>query len=186
MIELLARIAVVTGLALGCAGAQAAVYSWSSHAPFETSAGIGGIVGPGNFSDFWTFSISEAQIVEKSAVVANNNPPAFAIGQGSYSLFSYGADNIFGNGDDALLNGWNFDGTTGSTEHAVGLNAGNYYFNVVGNATGSIGGIYAISSTLSPVPTPESFGLFIAGLGWFGLLARRRRRAAEPLKHSRA
>jgi hypothetical protein len=185
VIDLLKRIAVIAAFGLGSQGAQAALYSWGAHAPLEAGAGF---PVAGNFVDYWTFTVSEPLVRESSVVVANNNPPAFNINPSTsfYFLYNAGADGMVGGSDDILLGSWGFDGTTGATHHAVDLTAGNYFFSVIGTASGALGGVYAISSDLSPVPAPESFGLLAAGLGLLGMMAWRRREAGSGVPHAMA
>ena len=58
------------------------------------------------------------------------------------------------------------------------LSAGHYYLTVGGTATGTLGGLYngAISVTAPPIPEPESYAMFLAGLGLMGVIVRRRMR----------
>ncbi len=58
------------------------------------------------------------------------------------------------------------------------LAAGNYYLQVSGTVQGTIGGLYngAISVAAPPVPEPESYAMFLAGLGLMGVIVRRRMR----------
>ena len=54
------------------------------------------------------------------------------------------------------------------------LTAGNYEFRVGGNGIGMFGGSYGGTVTVTAVPEPESYALFLAGLGLMGFIARRR------------
>jgi hypothetical protein len=77
---------------------------------------------------------------------------------------------------DTLIGNYTFDGTTGSTWHTMAnLTAGDYYYKITGNATGSLGGFYSITSTVTPVPEPETYAMLLAGLGVVGSLYRRRK-----------
>jgi len=181
VLESLRKIVVIASLAAGPVGAQAALYSWDAHAPLEAGAGF---VLPGNFADYWTFTIDQAMVRGSSVVVANNNPPFYRIAPGAgYGLYGAGVNGVVGGGDDLLLGSWSFDGSTGQTVNSINLSSGSYFFSVTGTATGAGGGLYTISSELSPVPTPESFGLLAAGLGMIGLMARRRRNARTGDRH---
>ena len=55
------------------------------------------------------------------------------------------------------------------------LAAGNYYYAVTGMGTGSLGGFYTISSSVTAVPEPETYAMMMAGLGVMGLLLKRSR-----------
>ncbi len=52
-----------------------------------------------------------------------------------------------------------------------GLTAGTYALTFLGSGTGGYGGYY----TVSAVPEPETYAMFLAGLGALGLMASRRR-----------
>ena len=57
------------------------------------------------------------------------------------------------------------------------LAAGQYHFDFTGLITGSTGGAYGAGVTLAPVPEPETYAMFLAGLGILGVVARRRNRS---------
>lgn len=58
------------------------------------------------------------------------------------------------------------------------LAAGKYYFEISGTTTGTQGGKYGYSTSITPVPEPESYAMFLAGLGLIGAIARRRKQQA--------
>ncbi len=120
-------------------------------------------------SDVITFSIPGTSDIS-STTVANNLMSVLNITGGSVSLYhEMGAT-------DTLLGSYSFDGTTGSTWHTMtNLMAGDYYYQITGTATGSSGGFYSISSTVTPVPEPETYAMLLAGLGVVGSLYRRRK-----------
>ena len=53
-----------------------------------------------------------------------------------------------------------------------------YYFVISGDTTGTKGGRYSYDVLTTAVPEPESYALFLAGLGIMGAIARRRSKAA--------
>lgn len=57
----------------------------------------------------------------------------------------------------------------------VGLSAGTYALTFLGAGTGGYGGYYTATTTTPPIPEPGTSALVLAGLGMFGLLAKRRR-----------
>ena len=67
---------------------------------------------------------------------------------------------------------------TGSVQSIdpISLGAGSYVLEVRGNVTGSSGGSYGGVFNLAPVPEPTGMALAFAGLGFLGLLGRRRKR----------
>jgi hypothetical protein len=178
-------IAVIAALACLCTGARASTVTvnWGAHAPLEYAAGVNvprGTPGDPTFTYDYLFSLG-ATTQDSSSAVANNNSPAYVIPPGAtYSLIGYGADNVIGTTDDVTLGTWSFDGTTGSTYHVLTLGPGNYYFQVAGTAAGNSGGLYTLTSavTPAPVPLPPALGLMAAGLAMVGGAARRRSRHA--------
>jgi hypothetical protein len=172
------KLMAVMAISLLCGGAHAALVPWDAHDPLETS-----VVRPGagSFSDAITFTIVGVPVVNSSVVVTNNLPPLLSIDHGSYSLFGFGTDHLMGSIDDVMfspLGGWSFDGTTGGTQHAVSLSAGDYYFSISGLASGIAGGLYTIASSVNPVssvPIPPAFLMMMSGLVLLGVFSRSRR-----------
>ena len=53
--------------------------------------------------------------------------------------------------------------------------AGRYHVDITGDAIGTKGGVYTVAfSTVTAVPEPESYALFLAGLRLMGTIVRRR------------
>jgi hypothetical protein len=139
---------------------------WGAHGDLELLA-IGH--NPGSFTDTITFSIPSLSDVS-STTVANNLLSVLNLENGSVSLFREAG------ATDTLIGSYTFDGTTGSTWHTMsGLTAGDYYYQITGNATGSLGGFYSITSTVTAVPETVTYAMLLAGLGVVGSLYRRRK-----------
>jgi hypothetical protein len=174
-LKTIATLAAAITLAAGSAHASSTSVDWGALGAGASRAGVGFPTG-GSFLDTYRFSISDA-FLDSSVAVSNNILPAYGIASGSYSLFSFGANNLMGDADDALFGGsWSFDGTTGSLVNTVSLTAGNYYFAVSGITTGLQGGFYTITTAIAPIPEPEIYGMLLAGMALMGFLARRRQR----------
>ena len=151
--------------ALAC-GAQATTIDWGVHGDLEVAAVL---TDPGAFSDIINFSIPGTSDIA-STTVANNLMTVLNLNDGMVSLYQEAG------AVDNLVGSYSFDGTTGSTWHSMlNLTAGDYYYQITGTATGSQGGFYSISSTVTPVPEPETYAMLLAGLGIVGSLYRRRR-----------
>jgi hypothetical protein len=78
---------------------------------------------------------------------------------------------------------FSFAGGTAVTTTYANLAAGNYFFEVTGNATGVLGADYDLSinantpgNPLPGVPEPANMALLLAGLGLMGFMAKRRAR----------
>jgi len=152
--------AAISVLALG---ANATTVDWGVHGDLEVAAILDD---PGVIDDIINFSIPGTSNLT-STTVANNLMTVLNIDSGMVSLFD---------SSSTLLGSYSFDGTTGSTWHTItNLSPGDYYYEITGMATGSSGGFYSISSTISPVPEPETYALLLAGLGVVGSLYRRRK-----------
>ena len=171
-------IAAVTACALS--SAQAATYDFGPHAGIELSVAVGAGFVPGggvSFEDFFTFSITGPSTLT-STVVSLNQAPALGITGGIYALLTAGPDADFTTlADNVLVSPvFSYDGTTGSTPNAVVLGSGTFAYGVRGTTSGS-GGLYALVSTVTPVPEPETLSLMLAGAGLLGFMAKRRRKA---------
>lgn len=160
--------------ALAAPAAEAAIYSFEDHGTSEVSQVVsGGVVGTGAFADVYSFSLSNQSLVSSTAVTANVSS-VFRIVGGVYQLFS----GLYGSGTETLVGGaWTFDGTTGDTQNSLTLDAGDYFYLVTGTATGSAGGVYSLVSTAAAVPEPETYALWLAGLGVVGFVVMRRGRS---------
>ncbi len=167
-------------LALGSAGVPATTTDWGVHPDFK--AVLGTVVG--SFTDYFDFEITQAPAwLLSSTVVANNlhidGSHAFNIDFGNYEVYSVGGDLLPRTLDDTMLTGasYHFDGSTGNVTHSLQLVPGEYYYKVSGDANGSQGGLYLLTSAVNPIPEPETLAMYLAGLGVVGYLARRRQRS---------
>ncbi|HET9644830.1 MAG TPA: FxDxF family PEP-CTERM protein [Burkholderiaceae bacterium] len=154
------------------AGAATTV-DWGVHDPLELAAIL---ADPGAISDTINFSISSTPNLPNTityTAVANNLTSVLGVSNGMVELFR---DNP-GTTADSSLGSFSFDGTTGSTSHSfLSLVPGaDYYYRITGTATGSHGGFYTLTSTVTPVPEPESYALMLAGLAVGASLYRRRK-----------
>lgn len=160
------KLLAAAALAAVAVGAYADDHDWGEHGDLELLAAAHD---PGSFTDNIMFSIPNLSNVS-STTVANNLLSVLNLENGMVSLFREAGDT------DTLIDSYSFDGTTGSTWHTMaGLTAGDYYYQVTGNATGTLGAFYSISSTVTPVPEPETYAMLLAGLGVVGSLYRRRK-----------
>jgi PEP-CTERM motif len=100
--------------------------------------------------------------------------PILAMNSGTVELYKVTSSD--GNYQNDLNKGsYNF--TDAQSRGSFGnLDAGSYFYRVTGVATGSFGGLYTLSSTMTPlaVPEPGTLAMLLAGLGVMGLLSRRR------------
>ena len=170
------RIAVIaTVLCVGVA-AHATVYDFGPHDGAEASFAIpgAGYVPPGAFQDAYMFDLL-ASVTLTSTVSALTQTGILGLTGGNYFIYAAGANNSFGDLDDFTVaqTGHAFDGTTGQTPHSVVLGAGKYAYIINGTAT-DFGAYYALVSSVSAVPEPETLGLMLAGVGLLGFLAKRR------------
>jgi len=168
---------VASALALGAVGAQAGTFDWGDHGTLE----VGTNMVSGSFTDYWQFTIDPEHLVSSTAVANNlGGGSVLHITDGAYSLWSMGADDKIGGGDDSMLSSgsWSFDGTSGDATHSVLLSPGSYYYMVTGKGDGAFTGmgLYSLTSTIAPVPETETWAMMLAGLGMLGFLAARRRR----------
>lgn len=95
------------------------------------------------------------------------------------TLSSTGADGKVGGGDDTMLKSSVFSDTGNTNGHISfsydqPLNSAEYYLNITGVTSGTLGGAYSGAISISPVPEPETYAMLLAGLGLMGAVVRRR------------
>lgn len=158
-----ALIAAATVLSIG---AHASTTVWGAHDLLE----LGVAVTPtGPFSDDYLFSLALPNNLFSTAVV-NNLTQVLDIDNGVVTLFKEAG------AVDTPMGSYAFTATSGNISYSFGLlTSGDYYYLVTGQGMGTQGGFYTISSTVTPVPEPESYALMLGGLGALAFLARRRR-----------
>jgi hypothetical protein len=167
------KLLVAAAAGAAAINAGATTVDWGVHDLLELTAIL---ANPGAISDTINFSIASTPNLPNTityTAVANNLTNVLGINNGRVELFR---DNP-GATPDVSLGGFSFDGTTGSTSHSfLSLVPGaNYYYQVTGTATGSQGGFYTLTSTVTPVPEPETYALMLAGLAVGASLYRRRK-----------
>ena len=160
MKQLFKQGAVLAAVVLACAHANAQSDIISSS--FGNAISVGGtdkafadVVG-GGFVDTFKFTLTSAATI--TAGLTAVAPSSFS--SGFFMLENYTSPTNFGSG------------TIGSTFTAT-LAAGDYFYTVKG--VGAAGSTYALKSVVAAVPEPETYALFLAGLGAVGFLAARRR-----------
>jgi len=140
-----------------------------------------GVVGGANAALYDTFeglahSESESGFVSGSDLSA---PYSFDFMLTADSVMSFSGEtslDLLGLGlysGSSLLRGWLLTPVTGDDSTTFALAAGSYSFKTLTPVSGP--GYYAFeSSIVSSVPEPESYAIFLAGLGMIGVIARRK------------
>lgn len=159
MKQLFKQTAVLAAVVLACAQANAA--STTLYSSFEDSISVGGVDEAfvrvsGNFVNTFSFTLTSAATI--TAGLTSVIPSTF--GSAFFTLENYTSPTTFGSG------------AIGETFTAT-LAAGDYFYTVKG--VGAAGSNYALKSVVAAVPEPETYALFLAGLGAVGFLAARRR-----------
>lgn len=169
----LAIAAAVALVGLTAGGAQATVTDWGTHDPVEFGTATPFLLAPGAFSDIFEFVLATTTDVSTSAVAINNGS-ILNIAGGSVWLYSdLGAKGV--SVEDEFVSAFAFKGNTGSVVHTISpLDAGSYYYKVSGNANGTYGGGYSLTSTIA-VPEPGTWAMFATGGLLLGFALRRNR-----------
>lgn len=154
----------VLAAALAVAGAQAfAQTAWGDHAAFEFGSGFA--VGGGTLlSDSFTFTLTAPSVLLTTAV--SNDAGWLDLVDGLISLYS---------ASGTLLSSFSFDSVP-TASAPIELSGGDYYYVVSAQVSAlALAGSYTFTSQISPVPEPETYALFLAGLGAVGFMVSRRR-----------
>ena len=151
-----------------------------------TSPGIiQGVLSHGDFFDIIKFTLP-TNIASTYSVLDFPAPPFLKTVFASGTLWS-NPDGVYGNFDDAIVS--SLIPNVGFSKLSLSLSpggagvAGPYYLKIFGTASGTgagpLNGIYsgAITVTAAPIPEPESYAMFLAGLGVMGAIALRRKKA---------
>ena len=189
------RAVAVAAVLAASAGAQAAVSNLGAVVPLIPTT-FQDFVGVGVFSNSYIFTLpnnaGSGYDIKNAPVTIGPIPGVlpnggnFNLAFSSINLYYAGADNAIG-GIDANADIW-LAGFLSATPNATSYNVnigpnggGTFYLDVVGKADGSLGGSYSgsISVLAAPVPEPESYAMFLAGLGIMGAIAARRNKAKK-------
>lgn len=160
--------------ALACTlGASAQTVTTVDLGPLTDDATpVGAFKAPGFYLDLYQFAVGASGLAA-GAVVSTPIDLPFTPGlEYGYSFVGIG---LFNDAFAPLL--LDQDGSDGFSLQ-VGLpTAGTYYFGVLGQTTGSLGGAYGgvLQTVVAAVPEPETYAMLLAGLGAMGLVSRRRR-----------
>lgn len=157
----LAAVAVLAAFSAGSASAAIAIADGSDVLGNGDFLTFEGIVGPGSFADSLDFTVNGAGDLVAAAI-------KFDFGM------LYKIDNltvtVVNNVTKSVVSSFAGNGV----EYSALVAPGAYSLTVAGDAVGNVGGLYVGSLTLAPVPEPETYAMFLAGLGFIGAVARRR------------
>ena len=156
------KIAAVAA-ALFAAGAQASTTDLGTlDSTKHTVISVGEQVGT-TFDDIYKFNLAGTYDTDASTSFLSLTSKSFISG-GLVKLFSatngFLGDYTFGSKGADNANSWS------------ALEAGNYYFEVLGTAKGLYSNSYTLTIDVTPVPEPETYALM--GLGLVALVAARR------------
>ena len=150
------------------AGASALTTSWGQHDPAELGSNFA--QGGGSLiNDIYTFSLASSSGTTSVSVTNDGAGGVFDLQNGMLSLYS--GTPLTG----TLLGSLSFDAAAVSHNWGT-LPAGSYYYQVTAQVVNTaLAGSYLLSSTLVPVPEPETYAMLLAGLAGVGFVAMRRK-----------
>ena len=134
-------------------------------------------VNSATFDDVFNFNVSSL-----SSLSGGASSSGFSIVFGPYTVnvnpVTFSEIKLF-KGASEVTSGFSVTGLTSSSLSfsASNLVADSYSVHIKGAASSGIGA-YAVAANLAPVPEPESYAMFLAGLGIMGAVVRRRQHQA--------
>lgn len=157
MKQLFKQSAVLAAVVLACsqANAMSTIVGNTFADGVQSEVEAATAIVKGSFFDTYSFSLTSAASV---TTYLTNILPSTAL-TGSFSLFS----------TTGLVASGSF-----TSPITANLAAGDYSYFVAGSSGAKMGS-YSLASTVAAVPEPETYALFLAGLGAIGFLAARRR-----------
>jgi hypothetical protein len=147
--------------------AFAGITDLGKHAPIELLQGSA--IGAGTMiDDKFSFSLTDPSSVMAVAVANDGANGVFDLQNGVVNLYMVGNSQAIGS--------FSFDSM--AVSHSWGaLAVGDYYYEVTAQVVSTAAaGSYQLSSTLTPVPEPETYAMLLAGLTVLGGVASRRRK----------
>ena len=136
------------------------------------------------FADHFTFSVTGTTGMNFDAIVSSISRTAdTGLDFSALSLYRVGGGTGTGGtaGDTLVTTGSSLQ--SGSmdvwTLSSDNLAAGDYYILASGNLVSDTSASFGGAVMMAPVPEPETYGMMLAGLGVLGVLARRRKQAAN-------
>ena len=166
-------------ISVAALGAQATTTDLGTVA-INVPTSFGGFAGVGGFMDYFTFILPANGGSGYS--VANFAP--VGIGSSFNTILSSLAlvsnpDGILFNTDDMLVTSSTIPGGVSIGMTWGASMGGNMYLVVSGVTNGSAGGLYTGAVSVTAVPEPETYAMFLAGLGIMGAIAARRNKAKK-------
>ena len=166
MLSMKLKLLALSGLLAASAAASATTTDWGAHDPAEIGTGFA-VGANASIDDTFMFSLTTPASVVAVSVANDGAGGVFDLTGGTVMLYQVG--------NSTPIDTFAFDSTAFSHNFGA-LNAGNYYYEVMAKvAPTAQAGSYLLSSTLAPVPEPESYALLMAGLSAMAFIARRRR-----------
>jgi hypothetical protein len=160
-------LAMVLGAGAGVAGANSNYLFTMPLAPDLPYSSTVTVAGAGPFTDLWSFTAPAAALSVSASAIAVNI-------QGWYGIDDM-LVRLYDDGDQLIATG---AGTAGSSLSDVLIVGGDpYYFSVTGSVT-EASGVYSFLAIAAPVPEPETYAMWLAGLAVVGFLVARRRARA--------
>ena len=160
------HIAPAIALAVSTLSAQAVATDWAAHDVAEV--GVGLAVGPGaSLLDTFSFTLSGPVTITYTTVT--NDFGLLDLAGSTLSLYS----GLVGSGTFVASQSFDMAQVQGMSNL---LTPGAYYYEVSSSvAPNAFAGSYTLTSTVSPIPEPETLALMVAGLLSMGMLMSRRR-----------